>query len=84
MYSTIFQVKVDDNYYQNICTTCAKNLDFIYEFKSNAIACDLKLSKKVHKDVNFTYTQVSDDPLNVSIMKLCIYVFNNLIYCFTR
>jgi len=75
----IFQVKVGDDFHQNICTTCAENLDFIYEFKSKAIACDLELSKNVHKDINFTYTQVSSDPLNVSIIKLCIDVFINLL-----
>lgn len=54
-----------DEFYQYICTTCAENLDLIYNFKSKAIACDLELSKNVHRDVNFTYIQVSDDPLNV-------------------
>lgn len=61
-----FQVKVGDEFHQYICTTCAENLDLIYNFKSKAIACDLELSKNVHRDVNFTYIQVSDDPLNVS------------------
>lgn len=59
-----------DNFHQNICTTCSKNLDFVYDFKSRAVACDLELSKNSHRDVNFTYVQVSDDPLNVSILKL--------------
>jgi len=75
----IFQVKVGDNFPQNICTTCAENLDFIYNFKSKAIACDLELSRNVHKDIHFTYIQVSDDPLNVSvIIKLYINVLINL------
>lgn len=41
----------------------------MYDFKSKAILCDLELSKYVHRDVNFTYIQVSDDPLNVSTIK---------------
>lgn len=61
-----FQVKVGDKFNQHICTACAENLDLIYNFKSKAIACDLELSKNVHRDVNFTYTQVSGDSLNVS------------------
>lgn len=65
-YCTSLIVKVDDNFPQNICTTCAEALDFIYNFKSKAIACDLELSKNVHKDVHFTYTQLSDDPLNIT------------------
>lgn len=65
----IFQVKVGDDFPQNICTACAKSLDLMYNFKSKAISCDLELSKNVHRDINFTYTQVSDDPLNVSIIK---------------
>lgn len=65
-YCTSLIVKVGDNFPQNICTTCAEALDFIYNFKSKAIACDLELSKNVHKDVHFTYTQLSDDPLNIT------------------
>lgn len=60
-------MKVGDDFPQNICTHCAKNLDLIYNFKSKAIACDLELSKNIPKNTNFTYIQVSDDPLNVSI-----------------
>lgn len=59
-----------DHSYQNICTTCSKTLDIVYKFKSKAIASDLELSKSSHRDVDFTYVQVSDDPLNVSILKL--------------
>lgn len=59
-------MKVGDNFPQNICTNCAKNLDLIYNFKSKAIACDLELSRSVHKDIHFTYIQVSDDPLNIT------------------
>lgn len=74
-----FQVKVGDNFPQNICTTCAEALDFIYNFKSKAIACDLELSKNVHKDIHFTYTQLSDDPLNVSVIKQCMDVLINFL-----
>ncbi|XP_022174312.1 zinc finger protein 652-A-like [Myzus persicae] len=65
-YCTSLIVKVGDNFPQNICTTCAENLEFIYNFKSKAIACDLELSRNVHKDIHFTYIQVSDDPLNIT------------------
>lgn len=75
-----FQVAVNDDFPQNICVTCAETLDFIYNFKSKAIACDLELSRNVHKDTHFTYIQVSDsdDPLNVNVLyeiknfKICI------------
>lgn len=80
----MFQVKVGDTFNQNICITCAQNLDIMYDFKSKAIACDLELSKDVHKDTQFTeqftYIQVSDDPLNVSIINLCYCVINRMIY----
>lgn len=68
-----------DDFPQNICTTCAENLDFIYNFKSKAIACDLELSRNVHKDIHFTYIQVSDDPLNVSVIKLYMNVLTNFL-----
>jgi len=64
-----FQVKVGDDFPQKICTTCAENLDLIYNFKSKAIACDMELSRNVYKDKNFTYIQASDDPSNVSVIK---------------
>lgn len=64
-----FQVHVGDDLPQKICTTCAENLDLIYNFKIKAIACDMELSRNVYKDINFTYTQVSDDPLNVSVIE---------------
>lgn len=73
-------MKVGDNFNQNICISCAENLDLMFKFKSKAIACDLELSKSVPRDEQFTYIQVSDDPLNVSISKLCNDVF---IYFFT-
>lgn len=60
-----FQVKVGDGFPQNICTTCAENLDFIYNFKSKAISCDLELSRNFHQNIHLTYSRVSDDPLNV-------------------
>lgn len=69
---------VNDDFPQNICVTCAETLDLIYNFKSKAIACGLELSRNVHKDTHFTYIQVSDDPLNVSVLyamkncKICI------------
>lgn len=69
-------MKVSDDYPQNICTICARNLDLTFNFKSKAIASDLELSKNGRRDDNFTYIQVSDDPLNVSICKQLIYVFN--------
>jgi len=50
----------------------------MYSFKSKAIACDLELSKNVHRDMEFTYVQVSDDPLNVRVIKLPINICINL------
>lgn len=76
----IFQAKVGDKFPQNICTTCADNLDLVYRFKSKAISCDLELSKNVHRDINFTYTQVSDDPLNVSIIKYTRVTFSYFVH----
>ncbi|XP_025206027.1 zinc finger protein 34-like isoform X1 [Melanaphis sacchari] len=65
-YCTSLIVKVGDNFPQNICTTCAETLDLIYNFKSKAIACDLELSKNVHKEIHYTYIQLTDDPLNIT------------------
>eukprot|EP00102_Acyrthosiphon_pisum_P024169 XP_016661379.1 PREDICTED: zinc finger protein 423-like isoform X2 [Acyrthosiphon pisum] len=65
-YCTSLIVKVGDNFPQKICTTCAENLDLIYNFKSKAIACDMELSRDVYKYINFTYIQTSDDPSNIT------------------
>lgn len=74
----IFQVKLGDNFPQNICKSCAKNLDLMYNFKTKAISCDLELSKNVRKDIHFTYIQVSDDHSNVSIIIKC----NNCVFIY--
>ncbi|XP_050425484.1 zinc finger protein 85-like [Adelges cooleyi] len=65
-YCTSLVVKKGDKLPQNICTCCAKNLDLMYAFKSKAITCDLKLSKTMRNDTTFTYSQVSDDPMNMT------------------
>lgn len=80
-------MRVGDNFNQNICISCAENLDLMFKFKSKAIACDLELSKSVPRGEQFTYIQVSDDPLNVSICKLCnavFIIFVLLFYCLIR
>lgn len=80
----IFQVKLGDNFPQNICVTCDKNLDLMYNFKTKAIACDLELSKNVRKDIHFTYIQVSDDHSNVSIIKNNVSIYQFISYYLFR
>ncbi|CAI6357621.1 unnamed protein product [Macrosiphum euphorbiae] len=65
-YCTSLIVEVGDDFPQKICTTCAENLDLIYNFKSKAIACDMELSRNIYKGIHFTYIETSDDPSNIT------------------